>query len=1557
MQKDTIISKGKYSFSKPNEAISVKQFFFVKDENGQKKLLLRLHNNKKNTCTKIAFRISFFDARGRCLGKERIESDNINIEGNSTRAFGEAIKVSEKCVSFKVAFEYALYGSYKFTKESVEYVEPSPVVQGVGYDMENERVIKERRIKSSWLVVIIALVALCTLAILVGKQLFKFKGENNTFSLDGLEYEFVSEEKENGKVLITGCSDKYSNLLIPKEIEGNIVVGIKDGAFEGNNRIESIRIDGVNIGAYTFRNCLSLKSVEIISVDTIGDNAFDGCANLNNVSIEAGDKNVLNIGHSTFANCTSLASVSINQFARYYDGCSIFRNDYNLTSLYLKNFAYTIENYSEYAYETRVADMIISDSFLYGGEIGLKNLKIGYTDSICEGFCSGLPMLESFELSESEISEIGPNAFKQCRSLRYVTFKNPITSIGDSAFELTGLESFNGLSLVSIGNRAFFGCQNLNSFDLSTNDTLEQIGSEAFSECRAVSQISIPKSIKTIGREAFRNTSISSLTIEGDKIDIGIGIIEDCENINSLTLSYIPEGYLAYMFGGEASNNDDSIPVSLESVTITGKSKVLSGYAFANSYGLKNVILPDTIEEVGAKAFYHCYELSEINFTENLKSIGEYAFAETSIKEFTIPNEMTIVPKGLFYMCLSLEKVTTGDKLDAICESAFYQCESLKSIDLHNVTQIDDDAFSYSGLREFNLPVSINYVGEGIISGCNSLKEITISLDGGLCVNDYFSKVSYYNDIPDTLRKITVNNGEEIDQYAFDGCTYVEEIILESGVKIIDAEFKSCTQLRKLTIPETAEYFRSGATYYCKKLYEICNLSSNIHFVLGVGDAANTLHIANSLENCAPIVEAQGYKYAKYSDNWYLIGWDEALTELNPMATFTYRVVDSESETAEDVNSWSVPNSLFVGYDNIVKVTLPKSLVSLGKNAFEGCYGLTEVIIDKEAPLTIINNSTFRNCMLLNKVVLPDSVVKIDVLAFCDCAYLTEIDMPKSLAVIENDAFFYCSSLESIILYENVSSIANGAFSSCDSLYDVYNLSTVEIIEGTDDLDGVAKRAFIHTSLSDEKSIEVVIPGIGFFRKSENNWILQALLADVTTLDTNELRYAGTNIENLRILEGAGSDCDYIETIIIGNNVWQIQDNAFYGNYYLIKVDMSQNNRITELGSSVFKNCKRLYEVSLPSSLKEIGSSTFENCEKLLSIKLPEGLEQIGTNAFRGCVELYEVINESNSLYISMDTSNGYVAAYAYGVFDSSDNGFERYEENGCYFIICNDVYYLHHYTGGESKLVIVPETKGEMVILPDAFHTSDLTDVVLPKSVTKINTRYSQEYYIENIYYEGNSSEWASIGYYSDAFVRYYSNCVHNDSQWTYVNNTPSTMTSELTWTVTTEPTCQNKGIETGTCKVEGCDYYETRETDTIDHKLVNDKCEYCKKTIIAVNSTNMETYPTLFKVEYDGFTFDQNGIAMSQNETAGESSSFKITANQRLRITFDYTVSASYNDHLYIYINGMVTDYISGEKSSNISIVLEAGESISASFEKSTSHNVSNNCGYLANIEITVE
>ena len=50
--------------------------------------------------------------------------------------------------------------------------------------------------------------------------------------------------------------------------------------------------------------------------------------------------------------------------------------------------------------------------------------------------------------------------------------------------------------------------------------------------------------------------------------------------------------------------------------------------------------------------------------------------------------------------------------------------------------------------------------------------------------------------------------------------------------------------------------------------------------------------------------------------------------------------------------------------------------------------------------------------LMLEEVVLPDSVKKIGYRAFCDCGYLKEITLPKNLEFIDADAFWNCTDLK-----------------------------------------------------------------------------------------------------------------------------------------------------------------------------------------------------------------------------------------------------------------------------------------------------------------------------------------------------------------------------------------------------------------------------------------------------------------------------------------------------------------------------------------------------------------
>ena len=91
MQEQTIISKGKYGYPQTEGIVSLKHYFFVRDEKGQKRLLLRFFNERKEMCTKFSFVIRFLDSRGKVIDEEKFEAANVKINGRKAYTFDEAI--------------------------------------------------------------------------------------------------------------------------------------------------------------------------------------------------------------------------------------------------------------------------------------------------------------------------------------------------------------------------------------------------------------------------------------------------------------------------------------------------------------------------------------------------------------------------------------------------------------------------------------------------------------------------------------------------------------------------------------------------------------------------------------------------------------------------------------------------------------------------------------------------------------------------------------------------------------------------------------------------------------------------------------------------------------------------------------------------------------------------------------------------------------------------------------------------------------------------------------------------------------------------------------------------------------------------------------------------------------------------------------------------------------------------------------------------------------------------------------------------------------------------
>lgn len=131
-----------------------------------------------------------------------------------------------------------------------------------------------------------------------------------------------------------------------------------------------------------------------------------------------------------------------------------------------------------------------------------------------------------------------------------------------------------------------------------------------------------------------------------------------------------------------------------------------SSNAFENIDELTKVVLPTSLEKIGAYSFCKCNNLSNINIPSNVIEIGEEAFKECqSITDIAIPDGVKKIEHSTFYACSNLVSVNLPDGLTTIDYAAFYEC---------------------SNLSDIMLPDSITEIGENAFFNCRSLEASTI---------------------------------------------------------------------------------------------------------------------------------------------------------------------------------------------------------------------------------------------------------------------------------------------------------------------------------------------------------------------------------------------------------------------------------------------------------------------------------------------------------------------------------------------------------------------------------------------------------------------------------------------------------------------------------------------------------------------------------------------------------------------------------------------------------------------------------------------------------------
>ena len=189
-----------------------------------------------------------------------------------------------------------------------------------------------------------------------------------------------------------------------------------------------------------------------------------------------------------------------------------------------------------------------------------------------------------------------------------------------------------------------------------------------------------------------------------------------------------------------------------------------------------------------------------------------------------------------------------------------------------------------------------------------------------------------------------------------------------------------------------------------------------------------------------------------------------------------------------------------------------------------------------------------------------------------------------------------------------------------------------------------------------------------------------------------------------------------VAQVLIHDGVTEIADGAF--NFSDIKIIVIPDS-VTSLGKNAFQSCFKLSAIGIGNGIRNIDDFCFDECceltnvVKLEIIIIPDSVTEIDSSAFDGCDGL--------TVYCS-DGSYAHHFAEEHNIMFSLEKNIsdivESFDANELFtdFLIVNDV--LIKYVGGSGK-AIIPD--GVTVIGENAFASSDISDVVMPDSVTEI--------------------------------------------------------------------------------------------------------------------------------------------------------------------------------------------------------------------------------------------